>query len=69
MYSRAVRKPLRDGSYAIVCREPCQVGNQAALSSLVDAPQGSLFRAGILTSYMILSSIIGCMVLICELFC
>ena len=36
---------MKDGSFAIVCREPCQVGNQAALSGLSDVPRGSLLGA------------------------
>ena len=36
---------LKDGSCAIRGCEPCQVGNQAALSSLSDVPQGCLFGA------------------------
>ena len=34
---------LRNGSCAIGNREPCQVGNQAALSGPADVPQGHLF--------------------------
>ena len=37
---------LTDGSCAINGCEPCQVGNQAALSSMFDVPRGSLSRAG-----------------------
>ena len=36
---------LKDWSCAIRNREPCQVGNQAALSGASDVPQGSLFGA------------------------
>ena len=36
---------LKDGSCAIKNREPCQVGNQAALSGAFDVPQGHLFGA------------------------
>ena len=36
---------LKNGSCAIEYREPCQVGNQAALSGDFDVPQGSLFGA------------------------
>ena len=36
---------LKNGSCAIENREPCQVGNQAALSGNFDVPQGSLFGA------------------------
>ena len=36
---------LRNGSCAIEGCEPCQVGNQAALSSLFGVPQGCLFGA------------------------
>ena len=37
---------LRSGSCAIEGCEPCQVGNQAALSNLLDVPRGSLLGAG-----------------------
>ena len=33
---------MKDGSCAIGAREPCQVGDQAALSGVVDVPQGCL---------------------------
>ena len=59
---------LMNGSCAMDGCEPCQVGNQAALSSSVDVPQGSLFGAGSVTSHVISHSTFGCMVLICELF-
>ena len=36
---------LKNWSCAIKNREPCQVGNQAALSGAFDVPQGSLFGA------------------------
>ena len=36
---------LTDESCAIVGCEPCQVGDQAALSSFDDVPQGCLSRA------------------------
>ena len=36
---------LKDGSRATRGREPCQVGNQAALSGLSGVPQGRLFGA------------------------
>ena len=36
---------LKNWSCAIENREPCQVGNQAALSGNFDVPQGSLFGA------------------------
>ena len=36
---------LKNGSCAIGGCEPCQVGDQAALSSLSYVPQGSLFGA------------------------
>ena len=35
---------LTDESCAIVGCEPCQMGDQAALSSLDDVPRGSLSR-------------------------
>ena len=38
---------LKNGSCAIEGREPCQVGNQAALSGLFDVPQGCLFGADV----------------------
>ena len=37
---------LKDGSCAIRGCEPCQVGNQAALSGLSGVPQGCLSGAG-----------------------
>ena len=37
---------LKNGSCAIKNREPCQMGNQAALSGAFDVPQGRLFGAG-----------------------
>ena len=37
---------LKSGSCAIEPCEPCQVGNQAALSSKFNVPRGSLLRAG-----------------------
>jgi len=36
---------LKDGSCAIGGCEPCQVGNQAALSGLADVPRGCLSGA------------------------
>jgi len=33
---------MKDGSCAIGAREPCQVGDQAALSGVTDVPQGCL---------------------------
>ena len=41
--------PLKDGSRAIGSREPCQVGNQAALSGSAGVPRGRLSRGQILT--------------------
>ena len=38
---------LKDGSCAIRGCEPCQVGNQAALSGLSGVPQGYLFGADV----------------------
>ena len=37
---------LKNGSCAIRGCEPCQVGNEAALSGLSGVPQGRLFGAG-----------------------
>ena len=45
MWSAPYLLVLKDGSCAIENREPCQVGNQAALSGAFDVPQGSLFGA------------------------
>ena len=45
MWSASQRFVLKDWSCAIRNREPCQVGNQAALSGIFDVPQGSLFGA------------------------
>ena len=33
---------MKDGTCAIGAREPCQVGDQAALSGVADVPQGRL---------------------------
>ena len=41
--------PLKDGSRAIGSREPCQVGNQAALSGSAGVPRGRLSGGQILT--------------------
>ena len=38
---------LKDGSCATRGREPCQVGNQAALSGLSGVPRGSLSGADV----------------------
>ncbi len=46
MWSALCLAVLKNGSCAIVNREPCQVGNQAALSGAFGVPQGSLFGAG-----------------------
>ena len=45
MWSAPLFFVLKNGSCAIESREPCQVGNQAALSGDFDVPQGSLFGA------------------------
>ena len=45
MWSAPCLSVLKNGSCAIRNREPCQVGNQAALSGKLDVPQGSLFGA------------------------
>ena len=46
MWSAFQLPVLKNWSCAIESREPCQVGNQAALSGDFDVPQGSLFGAG-----------------------
>ncbi len=46
MWSASQLPVLKNWSCAIESREPCQVGNQAALSGDFDVPQGSLFGAG-----------------------
>ena len=45
MWSVSHFSVLKNWSCAIKNREPCQVGNQAALSGDFDVPQGSLFGA------------------------
>ena len=45
MWSASQLSVLKNGSCAIDNREPCQVGNQAALSGNFNVPQGSLFGA------------------------
>ena len=45
MWSASLQAVMKNGSCAIDGCEPCQVGNQAALSSSVDAPRGCLFGA------------------------
>ena len=43
-FTNGVASPvLRNGSCAIGHREPCQVGDQAALSGYPDVPRGRLF--------------------------
>ena len=59
---------LKNGSCAIEGCEPCQVGNQAALSGLLDVPQGCLFGAGGTKLAWIQHSILRCMVLFYSLF-
>ena len=50
MWSASQLLVLKDGSCAIGNREPCQVGNQAALSGAFDVPQGSLFGASVVVN-------------------
>ena len=69
MRSGALFAVMTSGSCAIGSREPCQVGNQAALSGPADVPRGRLLRAGKAISAQSRSSILGCMVLFCSLFC
>ena len=45
MWSALVEEALTDESYAIVGCEPCQMGDQAALSGCDDVPQECLSRA------------------------
>ena len=40
-----MRRAMKDGSCAIGGCEPCQVGDQAALSGFLDVPQGRLSGA------------------------
>ena len=40
-----MRRAMKDGSGAIEGCEPCQVGDQAALSGFLDVPQGRLSGA------------------------
>ena len=53
---------MTDGSYATDGCEPCQVGNQAALSNLVCVPWVSLSRTGNAQSAHKFSSNFWCMV-------
>ena len=45
MWTAPLAEALTDESYAIVGCEPCQMGDQAALSSCDDVPRGCLSRA------------------------
>ena len=54
---------LKDGSCATRGCEPCQVGNQAALSGLSDVPQGCLFGANVAVTVCKGISTEGCMAL------
>ena len=47
VWSAPLTEALTDESCAIVGCESCQVGDQAALSSFEDVPQGRLFRANV----------------------
>ena len=47
MWSAPLTEALTDESCAIVGCEPCQVGDQAALSSCDDVPQECLSRADV----------------------
>ena len=44
-YGCPLQVALTDGSCAIEVREPCQVGNKAALSGIFYVPQGCLSQA------------------------
>ena len=46
MWSALRSSVMKNGSCAIESREPCQVGNQAALNGIFDVPRGCLFGAG-----------------------
>jgi len=63
VWSATVLGAVKNGSCAIECREPCQVGNQAALSEFFNVPRGRLFRASKLFSAYIGCSNLRCMVL------
>ena len=54
---------LKSGSCAIGGCEPCQVGNQAALSNFSNVPRGSLLRAECTEFAQGGGSILRCMVL------
>ncbi len=58
---------LTNGSCAIEVREPCQVGNQAALSGIFDVLQECLFRVRRTVNAHNRFSILWCMVLFCSL--
>ena len=58
---------LKNGSCAINGREPCQVGNQAALSGMFDVPRGSLFRVQSEINASEARSMFGYMILFCIL--
>ena len=54
---------LKNGSCAIRGCEPCQVGNEAALSGLSGVPQGRLFGAEVVVNVCFGGSNFGCMAL------
>ena len=53
---------LKNGSCAMKNREPCQVGNQAALSGAFYVPQGCLFGAKCAVNACKFASNLGCMI-------
>ena len=63
MLSRRHFSVLKNGSCAIGNCEPCQVGNQAALSSDSNVPQGCLFGAEVPVNGCSHASILECMIL------
>ena len=63
MWSAPQQAVLINGSCATGGCEPCQVGNQAALSSLLRVPQGRLFGAGMAVTVCKGISTEGCMTL------
>ena len=52
MWSALITEALTDESCAIVGCEPCQMGDQAALSSCDDVPQECLSRADVMRTRM-----------------
>ena len=63
MQSAPFTAVLKNGSCAIRGCEPCQVGNQAALSGLSGVPQGRLFGAEVAVNVCKSISKERCMVL------